>query len=121
MIEDYKVQFAGKVFECVDGGMKQNEKIDIVIRPEDLEITSVEKGKLIVRVDTQLFRGVHYELSTYDKEGNEWLVHSLKKAEVGAEIGLDFDPESIHVMRLNETEEEFDKRLEAYGEDDHAE
>lgn len=121
MIEDYKVQFAGKVFECVDGGMKPNEKIDIVIRPEDLEITSVEKGKLIVRVDTQLFRGVHYELSTYDKDGNEWLVHSLKKAEVGAEIGLDFDPEAIHVMRLNETEEEFDKRLEAYGEDDHAE
>ena len=121
MIEDYKVQFAGKVFECVDGGMKPNEKIDIVIRPEDLEITSVDKGKLIVRVDTQLFRGVHYELSTYDKDGNEWLVHSLKKAEVGAEIGLDFDPEAIHVMRLNETEEEFDKRLEAYGDDDDAE
>ena len=45
------------------------------------------------------------------------LVHSLKKAEVGAYIGLDFDPEAIHVMRLNETEEEFDKRLESYGED----
>ena len=121
MIEDYKVQFAGKVFDCVDAGMKPNEKIDIVIRPEDLEITTIDKGKLVVKVDTQLFRGVHYELSTYDKDGNEWLVHSLKKAEVGAEIGLDFDPEAIHVMRLNETEEEFDKRLEAYGEDDDAE
>lgn len=121
MIEDYKVQFAGKVFDCVDGGMKPSEKIDIVIRPEDLEITTIEKGKLIVKVDTQLFRGVHYELSTYDKDGNEWLVHSLKKAEVGAEIGLDFEPEAIHVMRLNETEEEFDKRLEAYGEDEDAE
>lgn len=119
MIEDYKVQFAGKVFECVDGGMKPNEKIDIVIRPEDLEITTSEKGKLVVTVDTQLFRGVHYELSTYDKDGNEWLVHSLKKAEVGEEIGLSFDPEAIHVMRLNETEEDFDKRLEAYGDDEH--
>lgn len=118
MIEDYKVKFAGKEFECVDAGMKPNEKIDIVIRPEDLEITAPEKGKLIVTVDTQLFRGVHYELSTYDKDGNEWLVHSLKKAEVGAEIGLDFDPEAIHVMRLNETEEDFDKRLEAYGDED---
>lgn len=118
MIEDYKVKFAGKEFECVDGGMKPNEKIDVVIRPEDLEITAPEKGKLIVTVDTQLFRGVHYELSTYDKDGNEWLVHSLKKADVGAEIGLDFDPEAIHVMRLNETEEDFDKRLEAYGDDD---
>ena len=119
MIEDYKVKFAGKEFECVDAGMKPNEKIDIVIRPEDLEITAPEKGKLIVTVDTQLFRGVHYELSTYDKDGNEWLVHSLKKAEVGAEIGLDFDPEAIHVMRLNETEEDFDKRLEAYGDEEH--
>ena len=120
MIEDFKVEFAGKVFECVDQGMKPNEKIDIVIRPEDLEMTTIEKGKLVVKVDTQLFRGVHYELSTYDKEGNEWLVHSLKKAEVGTEIGLDFDPEAIHVMRLNETEEEFDKRLEAYGDDEDA-
>src|SRR5690606_37096449 len=119
MIEDYKVQFAGKVFDCVDKGMKQNEKVDIVIRPEDLEITTVDRGKLVVKVDTQLFRGVHYELSTYDKDGNEWLVHSLKKAEVGAEIGLDFDPEAIHVMRLNETEEDFDKRLEAYGDEEH--
>ena len=120
MIEDFKVEFAGKVFECVDQGMKQNEKIDIVIRPEDLEMTTIDKGKLVVKVDTQLFRGVHYELSTYDKDGNEWLVHSLKKAEVGTEIGLDFDPEAIHVMRLNETEEEFDKRLESYGDDEDA-
>ncbi|MER2027724.1 MAG: ABC transporter ATP-binding protein [Solibacillus sp.] len=119
MLEDYRVKFAGKEFECVDGGMKPNEKIDIVIRPEDLEITTPENGKLIVTVDTQLFRGVHYELSTYDKDGNEWLVHSLKKAEVGAEIGLDFDPEAIHVMRLNETEEDFDRRLEAYGDEEH--
>ncbi|WP_341301757.1 ABC transporter ATP-binding protein [Lysinibacillus sp. FSL H8-0500] len=120
MIEDFKVEFAGKVFECVDQGMKPNEKIDIVIRPEDLEMTTIDKGKLVVKVDTQLFRGVHYELSTYDEDGNEWLVHSLKKAEVGTEIGLDFDPEAIHVMRLNETEEEFDKRLESYGDDEDA-
>lgn len=116
MIEDFKVKFTGKIFECVDKGLNTNERVDIVIRPEDLEITTVDKGKLIVKVDTQLFRGVHYELSTYDNDGNEWLVHSLKKAEVGANIGLDFDPEAIHVMRLNESEEEFDKRLESYGE-----
>ena len=118
MVDDFKVRFAGKEFECVDQGLNKNERIDIVIRPEDLEITTVEKGKLNVRVDTQLFRGVHYELSTYDQDGNEWLVHSLKKADVGAQIGLDFDPEAIHVMRLNESEEDFDKRLESYGEHD---
>jgi spermidine/putrescine transport system ATP-binding protein len=114
MVEDFVVKFTGKTFECVDKGLNPNEKIDVVLRPEDLELTSVDKGKLNVTVDTQLFRGVHYELSTYDADGNEWLVHSTKKAEVGVQVGLDFDPEDIHVMRLNETEEEFDARLEAY-------
>ncbi|WP_075617400.1 ABC transporter ATP-binding protein [Paenisporosarcina indica] len=120
MIADYRVEFGGKEFECADRGLNSNEKVDIVIRPEDLEITTVERGKMTVTVDTQLFRGVHYELSTLDADGNEWLVHSTKKAAVGDEIGLDFDPEAIHVMRLNETEEEFDKRLESYGEEQHA-
>jgi spermidine/putrescine transport system ATP-binding protein len=115
MIEDFAVEFTGKKFECVDAGLNPNENVYIVIRPEDLVLTTVEKGKLTVTVDTQLFRGVHYELSTYDKDGNEWLVHSTKKAEVGSSVGLDFVPENIHVMRLNETEEEFDARLESYG------
>lgn len=114
MIEDYLVEFVGRQFECVDQGLNSNEAVDIVIRPEDLEITSVDRGKLQVRVGSQLFRGVHYEISCYDHDGNEWLVQSTKKVAVGDEIGLYFDPESIHVMRLGETEEEFDKRLEAY-------
>ncbi len=114
MIEDNLVEFTGKRFECVDRGFNPNEPVEIVIRPEDLEITTTDNGKLQVKVDSQLFRGVHYELSCYDTEGNEWLVHSTKKAAVGDQIGLYFDPEAIHVMRLGETEEEFDARLEAY-------
>ncbi|MEB7771621.1 ABC transporter ATP-binding protein [Kurthia gibsonii] len=120
MVRDFVVNMNGQEFECVDQGLNPNEKVDMVIRPEDLELTTVEQGKLVVTVDSQLFRGVHYELSTFDEAGNEWLVHSLKKADVGAKIGLDFDPESIHIMRLNESEEDFDKRLESYG-DDHDE
>lgn len=116
MIEDYMVEFTGKKFECVDAGLAPNEAVEIVIRPEDMEITSLEQGKLQVKVDTQLFRGVHYEISCYDRDGNEWLVHSTKKATVGEEIGLFFEPEAIHVMRPGETEEEFDARLEAYEE-----
>lgn len=115
MIADYHVHFANKDFECVDQGLNPNEAVEIVIRPEDLEITAAGKGKMAVTVDTQLFRGVHYEISTIDEVGNEWLVHSTKRAEVGTEIGLDFDPEAIHVMRLNESEEAFDARLESYG------
>lgn len=116
MIEDFVVEFNGHAFECVDRGFHPNEPVEIVIRPEDLEITTPEKGNLKVRVDTQLFRGVHYEICCYDEEGNEWLVHSTKKAKVGDTIGLYFEPEAIHVMRFGETEEEFDRRLEAYDE-----
>ncbi|KYC70417.1 ABC transporter ATP-binding protein [Heyndrickxia coagulans] len=116
MIRDYLVEFNGRAFECVDRGLNPNEPVEIVIRPEDLEITTPEKGNLKVRVDTQLFRGVHYEICCYDEEGNEWLVHSTKKAKVGDTIGLYFEPEAIHVMRFGETEEEFDRRLEAYDE-----
>ncbi|MGO1058049.1 ABC transporter ATP-binding protein [Planococcus sp. FY231025] len=121
MAADYRVRFANKEFQCVDRGLNPNEKVEIVIRPEDLEITSVAQGKMEVVVDTQLFRGVHFEISTIDEVGNEWLVHSTKKAEVGARIGLDFEPEAIHVMRLNETEEAFDARLESYGAESHGE
>ena len=80
MIEDYLVEFNGKRFEAVDGGMKPNEPVEIVIRPEDLRITLPEEGKLQVKVDTQLFRGVHYEIIAYDELGNEWMIHSTRKA-----------------------------------------
>lgn len=114
MKEDYLVEFVGKEFECADAGMKPNEKVEIVIRPEDLSLTTIEKGKLIVEVDTQLFRGVHYEIICYDENGNEWMIHSTKKAEVGSKVGLYFEPQDIHVMRFGESEEDFDARLESY-------
>ena len=116
MVGDYRVSFVGKEFECADAGITAGEKIEIVIRPEDLELTTIDKGKLVVKVDTQLFRGVHYEIIGYDADGNEWIVHSTKRAEIGTEVGLYFNPQDIHVMRLGETEEEFDARLESYEE-----
>ncbi|MDK2780518.1 MAG: spermidine/putrescine transport system ATP-binding protein [Trichococcus sp.] len=116
MVEDFKVRFVGKEFECSDAGITPGEKIEIVIRPEDLELTSVENGKLVVNIDTQLFRGVHYEIIGYDKDGNEWMIHSTKSAEIGKDVGLHFGPQDIHVMRLGESEEEFDARLESYEE-----
>jgi spermidine/putrescine transport system ATP-binding protein len=116
MIEDYLVEFNGKRFEAVDGGMRPNEAVEVVIRPEDLQITLPEEGKLQVKVETQLFRGVHYEIIAHDELGNEWMIHSTHKAIEGEIIGLDFTPEDIHIMRLNETEAEFDARIEEYVE-----
>ena len=114
MIEDNLVEIVGKQFECVDGGMRENEPVDIVMRPEDISLVPVEKGKLKATVDTLLFRGVHYEIFCIDSEGNEWVVHSTKKPLEGQTVGLFFEPEDIHVMRFNESEEDFDARLESY-------
>ncbi|MGR3741419.1 ABC transporter ATP-binding protein [Companilactobacillus sp. DQM5] len=116
MIDDYLVEFVGKEFECADAGIPKNEKIEIVIRPEDLDITTKENGKLVVNVDSQSFRGDHFEILAHDEDDNEWLIHSTNFAKEEKGIGLFFEPEDIHVMRLNESEEEFDARLESYEE-----
>lgn len=118
MKKDYLVNFDGQDFECVDAGMKPNEKVEVVIRPEDLDITTVEQGKLKVTVDTQLFRGVDYQITAHDQRNHEWTINSIHKTTVGAEVGLTFDPEDIHVMRYNESEEDFDARLDSYEEDE---
>ncbi|MCH4169117.1 MAG: ABC transporter ATP-binding protein [Streptococcaceae bacterium] len=117
MIEDYLVEFVGKRFESVDGGMRRNEPVEVVIRPEDLMITTEELGKITVTVKNQLYRGSDYEIRTEDELGNIWLIHSTRQAIVGEVVGLDFEPEAIHVMRFNETEEDFDARIEEYVED----
>ncbi|MDR1473943.1 MAG: ABC transporter ATP-binding protein [Lactobacillales bacterium] len=118
MIDDYLVEFVSKRFEAADGGMRKKEPVEVVIRPEDLSIVAPEQGKFVVQVDTQLFHGVHYEIIAYDKEGNEWMIHSTRQAKVGEEIGLYFEPENLHIMRFNETEEEFDARIEEYAEEE---
>lgn len=114
MIEDYRVEFVGHVFECEDGGIPRGEAVEVVIRPEDIEITAPEDGQLVARVDTQLFRGVFNEVIAFDEDQNSWMIHTTKKVETGSRIGLQFGPSDIHVMRFNESEEDFDARLEQY-------
>lgn len=114
MVQDYLVEFNGKQFECADAGMRPNESVEVVLRPEDLDITALGGGKVTVDVDTQLFRGDYYEIVAYDDAKNEWLIHSTNPAKDGERVDLTFDPEDIHVMRLNESEEDFDARLESY-------
>ena len=114
MREDYLVSFAGKEFENVDGGMRPNEQVEVVLRPEDLDLVAEEDGKLVVTIDDQSFRGDYYEITAHDDDQNEWQVQATNPAVIGERRGLYFDPEDIHIMRLNESEEDFDARLEQY-------
>ena len=98
MIEDYKVEFSNIVFPCVDAGFNKNEKIDVVIRPEDIEITSPENGMLQGKVNSVTFKGVHYEIDVEEKS-QKWIIHSTKTAVVDSIIGLNIEPEAIHIMR----------------------
>ncbi|MFT9389349.1 MULTISPECIES: ABC transporter ATP-binding protein [Leuconostoc] len=117
MKADYLVHFTGKDFENVDAGMRPNEQVEVVLRPEDLDLTSVENGKLVVTIDDQSFRGDYYEITAIDDDGNEWQVQATNKSTIGERVGLTFDPEDIHIMRFNESEDDFDARLESYEDD----
>ncbi|CAK1243232.1 ABC transporter ATP-binding protein [Fructobacillus sp. EFB-N1] len=120
MKHDYLVHFVGKDFENVDAGMRPNERVEVVLRPEDLDLTDPANGKLVVTIQDQLFRGDYYEITAVDDDMNTWQVQATNPATVGARVGLTFDPEDIHIMRYNESEAAFDARLESY-EDEEAE
>ena len=98
MHQDFVVEFAGKVFQCVDKDFKKNEIVDVVIRPEDLEITSPDKGLLKGVVSSVIFKGVHYEMMVKSRD-MEWMIHSTIMKPVGCEIGMTVIPENIHIMK----------------------
>ena len=97
MIEDYKVEFQGHVFDCVDKGFEKNEEVDIVVRPEDIKLVRRE-GMINGLVTNEVFYGVHHEMSV-DVDGVEWIIQSTIKNEVGEKVGLIIEPDLIHVMR----------------------
>lgn len=98
MIDDFKVRIHGAVFECVDKGFKKNEEIEVVIRPEDVEMCKPENAPLKATVKSTIFKGVHYEINVVEGELN-WIIHSTKNAMPGEIIGINLEPESIHIMR----------------------
>lgn len=98
MHEDFLVEFAGKTFTCVDKGFMKNEEIDVVIRPEDIEVVGKDAGNLEGIVTNVIFKGVHYEMIVRSNE-MEWMIHSTIMKEVGSEIGMMVLPENIHIMK----------------------
>ena len=114
MIDDGIVQMYNKRFECVDGGFEPMANVEVVLRPEDIEVTDELEGLLDVTIKSSLFKGVHYELIGVDNEGYEWLIQTTKKRLARDKVGLKFNPEDIHIMLPGETEDEFDARLMRY-------
>ena len=105
MKKDYLVNFAGRDFDCVDFGFEENENVDVVIRPEDIKISAPEKGQITGKVESIIFKGVHYEIVVIDGNGFNWKIHSTLYEEPGREVGLSVIPDDIHIMHKM-TEEE---------------
>lgn len=97
MRKDFVVEFAGKEFECVDAGFDTNELVDVVIRPEDIQIVPSVIGDITGVVETVIFKGVHYEMIC-DALGYKWTIHSTQSEDVGSIIGMKVTPMDIHIM-----------------------
>lgn len=101
MLEDKLVEFAGTKFRCVDAGFGKNEPVDVVIRPEDVDIVPQRDGMLSGTVTAITFKGVHYEIIV-DVAGFKWMIQSTDSPVVGQEIGLSVNPDEIHIMKKSE-------------------
>ena len=97
MLDDCRIQILGKELECVDKGFGRNTPVDVVIRPEDIEVTSPEDGQLVGIVENTTFKGVHYEMSVRCGKC-EILIHSTNSAEIGSKIGMRVIPFNIQIM-----------------------
>ena len=101
MLADYKVNFSGHTFDCVDAGFEKLENVDVVIRPEDVDIVSEEKGMLKGVVTSVTFLGVHYEIIV-DIGGIKWMIQTTDFVDVDEHIGLYIEPDAIHIMKKSE-------------------
>ena len=98
MPEDNVVQMYGKRFPCLDGGFAPNEPVDVVIRPEDIDIVPVEQGQLTGTVTSVTFKGMQYDIIV-DFKGFKWLIQTTDHCPEGSRIGIKIDPDGIHVMK----------------------
>ena len=101
MLEDKKVAFAGHVFDCVDAGFEKREPVDVVVRPEDVDIVPEDKGMLKGVVTSVTFLGVHYEIIA-DIGGFKWMIQTTDFWDVDERIGLCIEPDAIHIMKKSE-------------------
>ena len=101
MLDDYCVKFFGRTFKCVDKGFEKNEPVDVVIRPEDIDIVEPAEGHLCGTVTSVTFKGVHYD-TIVDFKGFKWLIQTTDFCPEGSYIGIRLNPEDIHIMHKSE-------------------
>ena len=110
MLDDYKVRMKGMLFPCVDAGFGKNVEVDVVIRPEDIDIVDPKAARIAGTVVSVVFMGVHYEIDV-DCGGYEWVVHSTEYAEVGQRVGISIPPDAIHIMKKTRATNLFDAEV----------
>jgi len=98
MHRDFFIEFGGNYFDCIDDGFKKMERVDVVIRPEDIIIEPPSDKNIIGIVETVTFKGVHYEM-IIDSFGFKWMVHSTSALTAGSPAGMNVSPDNIHIMR----------------------
>lgn len=101
MLRDYYVEFSGQKFDCLDKGFNENEQVDVVVRPEDVDIVAPEKGMLKGQVTSVAFLGVHYEIIV-DIGGFKWMIQTTDEHFTGDNVGLYIEPDAIHIMKKSE-------------------
>ena len=101
MVQDRLVQMYGRKFPCLDGGFAPGEPVDVVIRPEDIDIVPVEQGQLTGTVTSVTFKGMQYDIIV-DFKGFKWLIQTTDHSPEGARIGIKIDPDGIHVMKKSQ-------------------
>ena len=101
MTADLSVRFAGHSFACLDSGFAKNEPVDVVIRPEDIDVVPVERGMLTGKITALTFKGDYYEIIV-DIGGFKWMIETSDFAPEGSTIGLHIEPDAIHVMKKSE-------------------
>ncbi len=101
MLRDFVVEFAGREFTCVDRDFERQELVNVVVRPEDIEVVPAIQGQLTGVVKSVVFKGVHYEIRV-EQAGYEWIIHSTRAPQPGEMVGMNIGPDEIHIMHRME-------------------
>ncbi|NLW66006.1 MAG: ABC transporter ATP-binding protein [Clostridiales bacterium] len=101
MVADNIVRMYGRNFQCLDKGFSHNENVDVVVRPEDIDIVPVEQGQIVGTVTEVTFKGMQYDIIV-DFQGFKWLIQTTDHSPVGSKIGVKIDPDGFHIMKKSE-------------------